>query len=487
MAVNPSAKSNYLSKVQINGGTYWVKDAELRELLESAATKEAITEIITEGAGANVSNDTIPTSAALVEWLEQQIQGLTGAMHFAGVTDPEAGDTPEERLDDLDPDPEAGDIAIDGTAEYVYDGTEWKELGDEGIYATKGELEDAVEGIEIAGVALGSDKEISDAELIEALGLGDLAFKDDASGTIVVPTAAQSLNVAKAGEYSLAGTAISVPQTFSAMDVANGGTVALTQSTQAAAQYQHATGGTVQTISSAKYDKVDADVAISAAAPTGSEVANYTPAGSVSLPSFSGELSLAEDSVPTVTDAGTAYSLAAGSVSQAADTKSAFASEGMMATIDATDSEMLVFSAAQTAQAVTASGAVSYTDPVLSGSLPTFGSKDVVIKNGSSVAVSANGAASFAGSGVLIKGAASTSEADVAVQRSAASINLTEEAADATMTQPAFTAAFTPEAKTATPSVATSANAAPADATVTIASEDQSFTLATETKTVTVQ
>ena len=82
MAVNPSTKSNYLSKVQLNGGTYWVKDAELRELLESAATKTAVEQIITSGEGVNNTNSTIPTTLALTTWLEAQIQGLTGAMHF---------------------------------------------------------------------------------------------------------------------------------------------------------------------------------------------------------------------------------------------------------------------------------------------------------------------------------------------------------------------------------------------------------------------
>ena len=113
MAVNPSAKSNYLSKVQINGGIYWVKDAELRELLNSAATKEAIESIITDGADANNTNSTIPTTLALTTWLEQKIAGLTGAMHFAGVTNPEAGDTPEERIAAKVPNPSAGDTVID--------------------------------------------------------------------------------------------------------------------------------------------------------------------------------------------------------------------------------------------------------------------------------------------------------------------------------------------------------------------------------------
>ena len=83
-----------------------------------------------------------------------------------------------------------------------------------------------------------------------------------------------------------------------------------------------------------------------------------------------------------------------GSVSQAADTKSGFATEGITATY-AEATETLVFAAAGTAQAVTAAGAVTYTKPVLSGSLPTFGTKTVL--TGATVATIANGDATFAG------------------------------------------------------------------------------------------
>ena len=120
----------------------------------------------------------------------------------------------------------------------------------------------------------------------------------------------------------------------------------------------------------------------------------YTPAGNITLPNFSSEVTPSTDSVATVTNAGVGYTMTDGGVSQAADTKSGFATEGITATY-AEATETLVFAAAGTAQAVTAAGAVTYTKPVLSGSLPTFGTKTVL--TGATVATTANGDATFAG------------------------------------------------------------------------------------------
>ena len=120
----------------------------------------------------------------------------------------------------------------------------------------------------------------------------------------------------------------------------------------------------------------------------------YTPAGNITLPSFSSIVTPSTDSVATVTNAGKAYTITNGGVSKAADTKKAFATEGITASYtEAT--ETLVFAAAKTAQAVTAAGAVTYTKPVLSGSLPTFGTKTVL--TGATVATTANDKATFTG------------------------------------------------------------------------------------------
>lgn len=473
----PEGGAGWLSKEKIGSSIYYIKDLPLREMLNDAATKVAATAINDD----NKNSDAyVPTNKAILAYLEDAIQGLTGAMHFAGVVEPQGTETPVEALERALPDAESGDIAIVGNKEFVFDGTNWKELGDEGIYATEADLQ----ALEIAGVPLGSDHNITAAELKTALGLGSFAYANSGTGSIrTVDTASVSI---PASTLTLSGTAVSVPQTFSALDVTPAGDVAITAGTAAAASYKHTKSGSVQTIDSAKYDKVNADVAISAAAPQSGETANYTPAGTITLPSFSASLNLAESAVATVTDNGTAYALSGGSVSQAADTTSAFATEGVTAAMDTTDTEMLVFSVAGTTNAVTASGAVTYTGPTLTGSLPTFGSKDVVIKTGSSATASADGDASFSGSAVLIKGAASTSQADVAVTRAAAAVTLEDEDLNATMTQPTFSAAFTGTEKTVTPAAATTAEAAPMAATAAVAAQTVDVDLVSTNKTVTV-
>lgn len=482
MAVNPSTKSNYLSKVQLNGGTYWVKDAELRELLESAATKTAIEQIITSGEGANNTNSTIPTTLALTTWLEAQIQGLTGAMHFAGVTDPEAGDTLDERIADLygAESPEAGDIVIDGTAEYVYDGSAWKELGDEGTYATKAELETAVSGIQVAGVALGQDHAVTAQELITALGLKALAFKDEAAGTIeTVDSGSVSI---PAATLTLSGTPIAVPQTFSALDVTPAGDVTATaQSVEIS--YDKVASVSYNEVTAASYDKVSS-IAVSSAAPGDGQTANYTPAGSVSVSANdAATFTAATTSVATVTDAGTAYTLSGGSVSQAADSTSAFATEGVTAAMAQDDPEMLVFSAAGTTNAVTASGAVTFTTPTLSGALPTFGSANVAT-GGTITLPSFSG--SFTGTGAIISASANFTATDANLTSGATGASVSFNGVTVTVPAQSISASFSGTAKSITPAVATSANAAPADAEAAVAAQTITVDFVRTNKNITV-
>lgn len=68
--------------------------------------------------------------------LEGKITGLTGAMHFKGIssTDPTTGVT----VDGVESF-ESGDVVLFETKEFVYNGTSWVELGDEGSHLTKTE------------------------------------------------------------------------------------------------------------------------------------------------------------------------------------------------------------------------------------------------------------------------------------------------------------------------------------------------------------
>lgn len=74
-----------------------------------------------------------------IDSLQAQIQGLSGAMHYVGdsSTDPtgESGPTIPSHEGEY----QSGDVCTYQQAEYVYDGSEWRLLGDEGSYLTKTE------------------------------------------------------------------------------------------------------------------------------------------------------------------------------------------------------------------------------------------------------------------------------------------------------------------------------------------------------------
>jgi hypothetical protein len=290
------------------------------------------------------------------------------------------------------------------------------------------------------------DDNITKAELQQALELGALAYLDSGSVKVTTIDSMSKFSTGAAGEYSVVASSVSVPATYSALDVTPAGSVTVEAGTAAAASYDKTTS-----------------VAISAAAPVeGTSVANYTPAGTVTVSNVT--VTPSNVSVATVTDAGTAYQLQAGSMTQGADTKSAFATAGVTVSVDENDAEMLVFTDATTAQAVTASGTVTYVDPSLTGSLPTFGSQSVV-----SGISSASAEASFSGTGTVLSASPAYTTTD------------------ATVTQPTFTASFEGTSKSVTPAVATTVNAAGTDGKVTVASEDitPAFTATEKTATVT--
>ena len=71
-----------------------------------------------------------------IDALQAQLGGLTGAMHFIGTstTDPAEGATVSGHEEF-----ESGDVCLFGNKEYVYNGSAWLELGDEGSHLTKTE------------------------------------------------------------------------------------------------------------------------------------------------------------------------------------------------------------------------------------------------------------------------------------------------------------------------------------------------------------
>lgn len=105
-------------------------DAAVAEVAKIASKADAST--VTELSG-KVTKNTEDISA-----INGKLVGLTGAMHFVGTstTDPmsEGGATVENHSTFA-----SGDVCLFGKKEFVYNGTAWAELGDEGSHLTKTE------------------------------------------------------------------------------------------------------------------------------------------------------------------------------------------------------------------------------------------------------------------------------------------------------------------------------------------------------------
>ena len=422
MAQTYANNDNVLSKVKFGNTTYYIKDAAARAILDTFgnATLQDVALSIADGGTGLVTSDQV------YDFVNRQIGAVGDILNL--LSDDDHTEVSE---------PHAGDFVVESDgSEWLYDGSAWREVGSESAYVLK--------TFTIAGIDMQDN--ITVAELQAALELGALAYKDSGSVKVTTVDSFNSFTTGAAGNYSVSSTPVSVPATYSALDVTPAGSVALTAETAAAASY----------------DKTSA-VAISSAAPVeGTSVANYIPAGSVTVTSVT--VTPSNVSVATVTDAGSAYQLTAGSCTKAADTTSAFATEGVVASIGTGDeAETLILVAAGTSNAVTASGAVTYVDPVLSGSLPTFGSQSVV-----GGITSASAEASFSGTGTVLSAQPSYT------------------ATAATMTQPTFSAEFTGTSKSVTPAVATTVSAAGTDGEVTVTSETITPSAVSTEKTVSV-
>ena len=468
MALSPVYENtNTLKKLTVGGATYFLKDADLRKLVESFGSvvyKDVVTTFNEDGAD-------IATEAATAAYIKEKIAGLQGAMHFVGVTGARTeGDTDLQVIEKFYTAkgvlPAAGDVILigDNAKEYICSAAgataaaaTWEEVGDQTIYLTIAAAAATYTPMTrtIAGIDLKDD--ITAEEMKTALGLKALAYKDTASGSVDVIDTINNITVGKAGEYNVAGqTTVDVAQTFTALDVTPAGNITVNAGTAAAATYQKTTAAT-----------------ISASDVGEGQSANYTPAGTVSLPSLTAGVTLQGVNVPTVTDAGTSYSLTPGSVSKAEDTASKFVKKGVSFAVDEGEEALTLSYVANTdsefySDALTATGAVDYTAPVLSGSLPTFGTQEVAAKTGATATAAYDGAATFTGAGTIL-GAALTYATD-----------------NAAVTQPTFTADFEGTSKSVTPTAATTAAVAQAGGKITVAEQDTAITHTTKKATVTV-
>lgn len=186
MAIFDPKNVPVISKLTIGDQTYYLKDAEVRELLAllgTAAKKDV-------AAGVSADEQGLVTGAQV----QAAIASISGSMHFRGVV---------TSFDDIT-EPAAGDVIIIGVKEYVYGGepATWHELGDESIYA----LKTVTIGTQNLSANINLDTLATD------MGLGKLAKKDSATGTV----AGQTISGLKAKGNAAGSIAVELTQTATA-------------------------------------------------------------------------------------------------------------------------------------------------------------------------------------------------------------------------------------------------------------------------------
>lgn len=190
MAIFDPKNIPVISKLTIGDKTYYLKDAEARELLATLGT--AAQKDVAAGVGADEQG--LVTGAMV----QAAIAGIASSMHFRGVFTSTAEVT----------DPAAGDVIIVGVKEYVYGGdpADWHELGDETLYALK--------TITIGTQNLSANINLD--TLAADMGLGKLAKKDSATGTV----AGQTITGVKATGNVTGSVAVALNQTATAATLA---------------------------------------------------------------------------------------------------------------------------------------------------------------------------------------------------------------------------------------------------------------------------
>ena len=292
-----------IAKVKIGESIYWLKDADLRAIVEAfgTATAKDSTDAVTSTGAA------LPTESAVYDEIVRQIGALGSVINLLSATDHTAVANPAK-----------GDFVVEADGkEWLYDGTAWREVGSENAYVLK--------TFELAGIQL-SGSSISAAALSSALGLDALAFKASASGTLTnYVTGIEGAEYTPEGSISVDFSQTSTAATLAKADYTPSGDVTVTLS-------QTATNATLST-------------------------ADYTPAGSVSV-------------VPSTA---TFYEVASiGKAPSVSETTGSFATAGITAALDSTDTEMLVFTTASLAAAVTATGFDAGELPSLAANATTF-------------------------------------------------------------------------------------------------------------------
>lgn len=342
-----------LSKINIGGTVYDIKDAAARAAIETlTGGVEGLGTAAALNSASTVTNDdtVLPTGAAVVKYVGDQIANIN-SFEYEVVQE-----LPTASADTMYTIYLLKDNA--GVGQDIYE--EWITIKTGDIYSFEkiGDTNIGLNGYvptirTVAGLTLSDD--ISAANLQEALGLGELAYKSSISGTVECVTSISDIDYTPAGSVSVAlkhtDTAVSSTGKFTPAGNITGTTTA---------------DGTVSV--GLGYDATSASLIQS----------DYTPAGTVSV-------ILSGHTFNTITGAGTQASFTEGTFTPASLThaEAAFATEGVVASVD-TEKETLTFGAAGTANASLISefyGGNKSADVFVPNSLATFAENVVGVQN----------------------------------------------------------------------------------------------------------
>lgn len=203
-AINPTYTDGaVLSKVKLGSNTYILKDADVRAILATfhdAVYKDVADTVAKDGTG-------LPTAGAVEKFVTDAIGDLGSVLNLRTETDHTKVSNPAK-----------GDfvVEVDGK-EWLYDGSAWREVGDETAYVLK--------TTKIAGIDLQDD--ITVKELQDALTLKALAYAATASVTLTdYVTGLTGASYTPAGSISIDSTTASANATLTKGDLSISATVA---------------------------------------------------------------------------------------------------------------------------------------------------------------------------------------------------------------------------------------------------------------------
>lgn len=311
---------NVLSKLQIDNVLYSLKDAEVRseftkllDELKAAAYKEVVESV--------TGSINLPTDAAVKAYVDAQVGSINKfdvVVNNAGSTDGPSVIASAETMYKLYLVPyneASADTYIEWITVNETEGYRWEKIGSTAVNLTGYVLKT----LTIAGIDLADN--ISVTELQDALGLGDLAYKNSAVGSINVVTGLTAAKYTPAGDVT-----VTLDQTPT--NIASTGKFTPAGNITGTAKVNGSIDVTLsQTATAAELTKGD-----------------YTPAGQVSV-------ALSGGSFNAITSIGTAASFTEGKFTPASLTyadSDAFAKEGLIGSVSG---ETLTLTAASTGKA----------------------------------------------------------------------------------------------------------------------------------------